>query len=638
MKAALYIRVSTHFQIDKDSLPFQRQELINYSKYVLGNDNYQIFEDAGYSAKNTDRPSYQAMMSRIRSGEFTHLIVWKIDRVSRNLLDFSSMYEELKKYNVTFISKNEQFDTSSAMGEAMLKIILVFAELERKLTAERVTSIMLSRAEKGLWNGATVPLGYKWSDEIKFPVIDENEASTVRLIYDLYLKLRSTTKIAQHLNTNHIPTKRNGTWVAKTVNDILRNPFYIGTYRYNMKDQKRRLKKEDEWIIIEDNHEGIIDKPTFKQVQRILEDNYNGNSQYQRENIHTHIFSSLVYCSKCGTRFWAGLDSPRKKDGYRPSRYVCYKNNNGCQNIISDVTLLPFILNFIANFIRLNHSTLNNLSLKSIEKTLLRGKAFVDVIGIDHFALESTFKRMATGLHDELELNSDTATESKVIQTDEMESLEKEKKKYEKALERLESLYLFSEDSMSQKDFIFKQRDLKQHLEQVNAKLAALNIPQAKDNLADLSWLDDIQYFILMDKIQNTIGIDYREILNLIDIEVLKEFISKIVEEIHVQDKKVMSLKLSNGITYKFAYKEHTQIPTREHLLYRKYEDTLLELLKTKIQVTRKDVEEAVPLGRVTIGKLINEFIERGIIVRCGASTATYYTLVENKDLPREIL
>ena len=102
--------------------------------------DYEVFEDAGYSAKNTDRPAFQQMFSRIRNNEFTHLIVWKIDRISRNLRDFSEMYDELKHYNVTFVSKNEQFDTSSAMGEAMLKIILVFAELERKITAECVCS------------------------------------------------------------------------------------------------------------------------------------------------------------------------------------------------------------------------------------------------------------------------------------------------------------------------------------------------------------------------------------------------------------------------------------------------------------------------------------------------------------------
>ena len=114
-KVAIYVRVSTHHQIDKDSLPFQKKELINYCKYILGIDEYEIFEDAGYSGKDTDRPAYQDMISRIREREFSHLLVFKLDRISRNLLDFSQMYEELKKFNVTFISKNEQFDTSTAL-------------------------------------------------------------------------------------------------------------------------------------------------------------------------------------------------------------------------------------------------------------------------------------------------------------------------------------------------------------------------------------------------------------------------------------------------------------------------------------------------------------------------------------------
>ena len=87
-KAAIYIRVSTHWQIDKDSLKVQRRELTAYVEMLLGITDYVIFEDPGYSAKNTDRPDYQAMMDRIRTGEFTHLVVWKIDRISRNLLDF----------------------------------------------------------------------------------------------------------------------------------------------------------------------------------------------------------------------------------------------------------------------------------------------------------------------------------------------------------------------------------------------------------------------------------------------------------------------------------------------------------------------------------------------------------------------
>ena len=137
-KVAIYIRVSTVHQIDRDSLPMQRKDLIAYCELILGINDYEIFEDAGYSGKNTARPAYREMMKKVRLGEFSHILVWKIDRISRNLLDFAKMYEELKKLGVTFVSKNEQFDTSTAIGEAMLKIILVFAELERNMTSESV--------------------------------------------------------------------------------------------------------------------------------------------------------------------------------------------------------------------------------------------------------------------------------------------------------------------------------------------------------------------------------------------------------------------------------------------------------------------------------------------------------------------
>ena len=226
MKAALYVRVSTQHQKDKDSLPFQKKELKNYAKYVLGIEKFEIFEDAGYSGKNTDRPKFQEMMSRIRKDEFSHLLVWKIDRISRNLKDFTEMYEELKRNGIIFISKNEQFDTSTAMGEAMLKIILVFAELERKLTAERVFSIMLSRAEKGLWNGARVPLGYDFDENLKFPTINEAEAAVVRFIYNSYEDTKSTNDVKHLLEENCIFTKNQKSWTTKTIADILRNPFY----------------------------------------------------------------------------------------------------------------------------------------------------------------------------------------------------------------------------------------------------------------------------------------------------------------------------------------------------------------------------------------------------------------------------
>ncbi|GAB6136874.1 hypothetical protein JCM15060_00630 [Halanaerobaculum tunisiense] len=93
-KVAIYTRVSTHHQVDKKSLDFKEKELKNYSNYVLDIDNFEIFSDAGYSSKNTKRPAYQEMINEIENGEFTHLLVWKIDRSSKNLLDFAQMYEE----------------------------------------------------------------------------------------------------------------------------------------------------------------------------------------------------------------------------------------------------------------------------------------------------------------------------------------------------------------------------------------------------------------------------------------------------------------------------------------------------------------------------------------------------------------
>ena len=220
-KVAIYVRVSTHWQIDKDSLPMQKTDLANYCAYVLNINNYEIFEDAGYSAKNTDRPDFQKMMSRIRSGEFSHLLVWKIDRISRNLLDFIDMYEELKRLGVAFVSRNEQFDTTTAMGEAMLKIILVFAELERNTTSERVSNVMISRAETGKWNGGRVPYGYRSPGKGMMPMVDETEAAVVKQIFNNYEYSRSTTMVARDLTDKGILTKKGNKWSAQAVARIL---------------------------------------------------------------------------------------------------------------------------------------------------------------------------------------------------------------------------------------------------------------------------------------------------------------------------------------------------------------------------------------------------------------------------------
>lgn len=639
-KVALYVRVSTIHQIDKDSLPFQRQELINYTKYVLGIDDYEIFEDAGYSAKNTDRPKYQEMISRIRKREFSHLLVWKIDRISRNLRDFTEMYDELKEHGITFISKNEQFDTSSAMGEAMLKIILVFAELERKLTGERVYSIMLSRAEKGLWNGATVPLGYKWSDEEKYPVIDKEEAETVKYIYNLYEKVASTSKVAYQLNAEKVKTKRGGKWTAKTINDVLRNPFYIGTYRYNVKNSpSRRWKDEKEWVVVENNHPGLILPEQFEKVNKMLSDNFKGSGKFQRENTAVHIFSKILSCGKCGSSFNAGLDRARN-DGYRPSRYTCYSNHytdniRNCNNFVSDISLLPFILNYISNFINLQSKITRKHSLRDIERILLRGKQFVDVIGVDRKGLEETYTAFAIGFQDETYSNSD---EEETSTNYELEKLKKEKMKYEKALTRLEDLYLFSEEAMPEKDFLFKKRDIVQNIERINNELAELHKKNSDMKLVtDISFLKKAKtsHFLINMELTNKRDIDYRELLETVDKNVIKDFVQTVISKIVILDKKVYSITFQNGITHKFIYKEKTKqkIRTKEKFLYKSYEPMLLEYLNEHKSVTRREVETLTGMSSTGAGSILREFMDRGLIERKGNSVAIRYFLKEKGPL-----
>ena len=223
VRVAIYVRVSTVYQIDKDSLPMMKQDLTSYCKYILNTDDYVIFEDAGYSGKNTARPAYQKMMSQIREGLFTHLLVWKIDRISRNLLDFANMYQELKDLGVTFVSKNEQLDTSTAIGEAMLKIILIFAELERNMTSERVTATMINRASNGVWNGGRVPYGYDYDKENQIFSINPEENVIYNFLLDTYEKTGSMVITARTLNDSGYRTRNNNLWSPVGVCIILHN-------------------------------------------------------------------------------------------------------------------------------------------------------------------------------------------------------------------------------------------------------------------------------------------------------------------------------------------------------------------------------------------------------------------------------
>lgn len=561
-KAALYIRVSTRWQVDGDSLPMQRDELPKYVQYALGISDYEIFEDAGYSAKNTDRPAYQSMMSRVRAGEFTHIVVWKLDRISRNLLDFAGMYAELKRLGVVFISKNEQFDTSTAIGEAMLKIILVFAELERNMTSERVSSIMINRAQNGQWNGGRIPFGYRYDKNTMEFSVDEEEAATVRLIYEKYEEVKSLLKVATFLNENGITPRSGIPWNPTTVSIILKSPFYTGIYRYNFRDESKssgEKKKETEWIFVEDHHPAIIEAARQKAVIKMLEDNdrvVNLHKSYERKNVH--IFAGLLTCGACGSQFQATIDRPRAKGGWRPSIYLCSRHRRfkDCDNkYISDVTLGPFVLNFLSNFIRAQRSFGRTTDLATLSKKLLRGPYFEGVKISDESLV--TIRRLFMLDRFGIDEYAPNLAPVSADAPDEREILDRERMRLERAIQRLKTLYLYSDDSMPEKDFIRENTSLTESLAKVNQRIAELDENAVELDVLttdDELFMQQASYLVITEELLSRRHVNYEKVIRVLDKRTLKNFINSIVQNFCIFDGKVTEISFKNGVKVQFQY------------------------------------------------------------------------------------
>ncbi len=563
LKAAIYIRVSTQYQVDRASLPVQREELINYAKYALDITDCVVFEDAGYSAKNTDRPDYQRMMARVRTGEFSHLLVWKIDRISRNLLDFAAMYAELKKLGVVFVSKNEQFDTSSAMGEAMLKIILVFAELERNMTSERVSAVMLSRANDGIWNGGKVPFGYAYDKDSKQFSIIEDEAQVVLHIYDLYESVKSLTTVAKSLNEKGVRSRTGKPWNPTTVRTMLTNPFYAGTYRYNYRDESSKsftVKDKDEWVLVLDHHPAIVTPERQEIIAVMLQSKQRGwagaGMTYQRKNIH--IFAGLLKCGCCGYTMIASPDRERS-DGWRPSVYKCSRQRRfgDCDNkYVSDVTLGPFALNFVANLIRASNSFGKSTSIETLEKKLLRGDMFSQVDHIERPGLEELYTHLRSGF-DPLAFETctvDAAESGTAIQ--ERDLLLSEKRRLERALNRLKSLFLYGEEAMAEKDYLVERKQLMDALEEKDARLEELEAEVASSiTMSDEEFIAKASYFILSQQLQDKRFVDYGKFIRKIDPQIVKDFLNSVVTNFCIKNGLTTSILFKNGVEVRFSCK-----------------------------------------------------------------------------------
>ena len=184
---AIYARQSVD---KKDSISIESQ--IEFCKYELKGGNCKEYTDKGYSGKNTDRPKFQELVRDIKRGLIAKVVVYKLDRISRSILDFANMMELFQQYNVEFVSSTEKFDTSTPMGRAMLNICIVFAQLERETIQKRVTDAYYSRSQRGFKMGGKAPYGFH-TEPIKMDgintkklVVNPDEAANIRLMFEMY--------------------------------------------------------------------------------------------------------------------------------------------------------------------------------------------------------------------------------------------------------------------------------------------------------------------------------------------------------------------------------------------------------------------------------------------------------------------
>lgn len=241
---AIYTRKSTDERLDMEfnSLDAQREACLNYiasqksEGWVPVLDEY---DDGGFSGGNMDRPALARLMEDIKAGKIQTVVVYKIDRLTRSLMDFSKLVEVFDTHGVTFVSITQSFNTTTSMGRLTLNVLLSFAQFEREVAGERIRDKIAASKRKGMWTGGTVPLGY---DPVNRKlIVNTEEAAHVRHIFQRYLELGNLNDLYQDLNRHGIRGKPRqlkdriadpAPFCSSTVQYLLSNPIYIGKVRH----------------------------------------------------------------------------------------------------------------------------------------------------------------------------------------------------------------------------------------------------------------------------------------------------------------------------------------------------------------------------------------------------------------------
>ncbi|MGN6546567.1 MAG: recombinase family protein [Aureliella sp.] len=321
IRCAIYTRKSTEEGLEQEfnSLDAQRESAEAFIKsqqhegWVALADRY---DDGGFTGGNTDRPALRRLMADIEAGKIDCVVVYKVDRLSRSLLDFAKLMEIFDRHNVSFVSVTQQFSTTNSMGRLTLNILLSFAQFEREIISERTRDKIAAARRKGKWSGGMPILGYDVDAKSKL-IVNEDEAAKVRTIFDLYVEHQSLLAVVAELENRGWVNKRwttrkgielGGKGFTKTsLHKLLTNIVYTGKLRYKAE-------------VHEGEHEGIVDPAIWQRVQALLSHNCQSGGADVRNKFGA-LLKGILRCSACDCAMSPSHTTKKKARRYR--YYVC---------------------------------------------------------------------------------------------------------------------------------------------------------------------------------------------------------------------------------------------------------------------------------------------------------------------------
>lgn len=348
IRCAVYVRKSTEHGLEQEfnSLDNQEQACQAYisSQTFQGWEYCKTYEDGGISGGTMERPGLQQMLTDMTNGLVQVVVVYKVDRLSRSILDFHTMMKTFDKYNCNFVSITQSFDTSNSMGKLTLNMLLSFAQFEREVSSERVRDKIRASKAKGIWTGGIPYLGYDCID--KKLVINETEASQVREIFETYLRLNSMTETVRSLTSHGIVSKR---WKTATGIERGGNPISTTTLQRTLREKLYigYIEHKGAKTLARGEHQAIIACELFNAVQERLDKNASGKAG--RTNSSPNLLSGKLY-NNDGKRF---INSVTKKSNLQPIYYYAARKNYIRNNDID-----PLAQNVIIEFLNSDMSAL----------------------------------------------------------------------------------------------------------------------------------------------------------------------------------------------------------------------------------------------------------------------------------------